>query len=110
MTLAKDKIAIFETGGKQYRVKEGQTIRVESIPGDQGDIVTLDQIKLLSVDGNLSIGTPNVFGASVSAEIVGSGKDKKVTVFKYKAKTRYRRKNGHRQDFTDLRITEISSE
>ena len=109
MTLAKDKFAIFETGGKQYRVREGETIRVESLPGDQGDILTLDQIKLISINGALSIGTPNVSGASVSAEIVRSGKDKKIIVFKYKAKTRYRRKNGHRQDYTDLRITEISA-
>ena len=67
MTLAKHKFAIFETGGKQYRVKEGETIRVESLPGDQGDILKLDQIKLISIDGVLSIGTPNVSGASVSA-------------------------------------------
>ena len=110
MTLAKDKFAICETGGKQYRVREGETIRVESLPGDQGDILTLDQIKLISIEGTLKIGTPNVAGASVSAEIVGSGKDKKIIVFKYKAKTIYRRKNGHRQDYTDLRITQISAD
>ena len=110
MTLAKDKFAIFETGGKQYRVKEGETIRVESLPGDQGDIITLDHIKLVSIGNSLSIGTPNVSGASISAEIVANGKDKKIIVFKYKAKTRYRRKNGHRQDYTDLRINEILAE
>ena len=109
MTLTKNTFAICETGGKQYKVREGETIRVESLPGDQGDVITLDQIKLVSMDGAISIGTPNVDGAAVSAEIVGSGKDKKVIVFKYKAKTRYRRKNGHRQDYTDLRITEISA-
>jgi large subunit ribosomal protein L21 len=63
---------------------------------------------MTSVDGNISIGNPNVTGASVTAEVVENGKDKKIVVFKYKAKTRYRRKNGHRQQYTDLRVTDIS--
>ena len=100
--------AIIQTGGKQYKVSNGDTIRVESMPGDQGDIVTLDDVRMTSVDGNISIGNPNVTGASVKAEVVENGKDKKIVVFKYKAKTRYRRKNGHRQQYTDLRVTDIS--
>ena len=97
-----------QTGGKQYRVKPGDTIRVETVRGDEGDTLTLEDIRMASVDGNIIIGNPKVDGVSVTAEVVGKGKDKKVVVFKYKAKTRYRKKKGHRQQYTDLRITEIS--
>ena len=103
-----NSFAIVETGGKQYRVHEGDTIRVESLDGDEGDTVSLDLVKLVSLNGETSVGTPNVEGAKVQAEVVNKGKGKKIVVFKYKAKTRYRRKNGHRQNFTDLRITDIS--
>ena len=103
-----NSFAIVETGGKQYRVHEGDTIRVESLDGDEGDTVSLDLVKLVSLNGETSVGTPNVEGAKVQAEVVNKGKVKKFVVFKYKAKTRYRRKNGHRQNFTDLRITDIS--
>ena len=102
-----NSFAIVETGGKQYRVHEGDTIRVESLDGDEGDTVSLDLVKLVSLNGETSVGTPNVEGAKVQAEVVNKGKGKKIVVFKYKAKTRYRRKNGHRQNFTDLRITDI---
>ena len=103
-----NSFAIVETGGKQYRVHEGDTIRVESLDGDEGDTVSLDLVKLVSLNGETSVGTPNVEAAKVKAEVVNKGKGKKIVVFKYKAKTRYRRKNGHRQNFTDLRITDIS--
>ena len=103
-----NSFAIVETGGKQYRVHEGDTIRVESIVCDEGDTIDLESGKLISLDGETSVGTPNVEGAKVQAEVVNKGKGKKIVVFKYKAKTRYRRKNGHRQNFTDLRITDIS--
>ena len=103
-----NSFAIVETGGKQYRVHEGDTIRVESLDGDEGDTVSLDLVKLVSLNGETSVGTTNVEGAKVQAEVVNKGKGKKIVVFKYKAKTRYRRKNGHRQNFTDLRITDIS--
>ena len=103
-----NSFAIVETGGKQYRVHEGDTIRVESIEGDEGDTIDLESVKPISLDGETSVGAPNVEGAKVQAEVVNKGKGKKIVVFKYKAKTRYRRKNGHRQNFTDLRITDIS--
>ena len=103
-----NSFAIVETGGKQYRGHEGDTIRVESIVGDEGDTIELESVKLISLDGETSVGPPNVEGAKVQAEVVNKGKGKKIVVFKYKAKTRYRRKNGHRQNFTDLRITDIS--
>ncbi len=99
--------AIVHTGGKQYRVSTGDTIRVESIPGDLGDTVELTDVRMLSQDGNVTLGTPTVDGARVVTEISDSGKKKKIVVFKYKAKVRYRRKKGHRQQFTDLTVTDI---
>jgi len=101
--------AIVESGGKQYNVEAGDTIRVEYIERDSGDKVEIKDVLMLSEDGKLQIGSPVVAGAKVTAEVVGQGKAKKVTVFKYKAKTRYTRKNGHRQFYTDLLITDISS-
>lgn len=100
--------AIIETGGKQYRVKQGDTIRVESVPGDEGDAIEFDRVLMLSQDGEVSVGVPTVEGARVTTEVVGKGRGKKIIVFKYKAKTRYRRKNGHRQNYTDLRVLSIS--
>ena len=100
--------AIVHTGGKQYRVKAGDVIRVETIPGDEGDFVELENVRMLSMDGDVTVGAPSVTGAKVTAQIVGAGRGEKITVFRYKAKTRYRRKNGHRQPYTDLRITGIS--
>ena len=100
--------AIVHTGGKQYRVKAGDVIRVETIPGDEGDFVELEDVRMLSMGGDVTVGAPSVTGAKVTAQIVGSGRGEKITVFRYKPKTRYRRKNGHRQPYTDLRITSIS--
>ena len=100
--------AIVQTGGKQYRVHTGDVFRVETIPGDEGDLVELDDVRMVCEDGDVKLGTPVIEGAKVTAEIVGSGRGKKIIIFKYKAKTRYRRKNGHRQNYTDLRVTDIS--
>lgn len=101
--------AIVNTGGKQYRVQPGDTVRVEYLPGDRGDLIELEDVRLLSgEDGEVIVGAPTVEGAKVTAEVVQQGRGKKVIVFKYKAKTRYRRKNGHRQNFTELRVTDIS--
>ena len=100
--------AIVKTGGKQFRVEAGDTIRVESLPGDPGDVLELKDVLMVSLGGDITFGNPIVLGAKVSAEVVGKGRGKKIIVFKYKAKTRYRRKNGHRQPYTDLKITDIS--
>ncbi len=100
--------AIVQTGGKQYRLQPGDTVRVESLPGDEGDFVELDDVRMVSEDGDVTLGTPNIPGAKVTAEILGRGRGKKIIVFKYKAKTRYRRKNGHRQNYTELKVTGIS--
>jgi len=99
--------AIVQTGGKQYRVASGDKIRVEKLPGDVGDEVLLDDVLMLSIDGEISVGAPTIDGAKVTTEVVAVGKDKKIVVFKYKAKTRYRRKNGHRQPYTELKVTGI---
>ena len=100
--------AIVQTGGKQYRVKAGDVIRVETIPGAEGDFVDLEDVRMLSMGGDVTVGAPSVTDAKVTAQIVGAGRGEKITVFRYKPKTRYRRKNGHRQPYTDLRITSIS--
>ena len=100
--------AIVKTGGKQYRAQPGDILRVESIPGDTGDAVELNDVLMVSRDGQVTIGNPTVPGAKVITEIEGNGKGKKIIVFKYKAKTRYRRKNGHRQLYTDLKVTGIT--
>lgn len=99
--------AIVQTGGKQYRVSAGDTIRVESIAGDIGDTVELADVRMVSDGGRVTLGTPRVEGARVVAEISESGKGKKIIVFKYKPKVRYRRKKGHRQRYTDLTVTDI---
>ncbi len=99
--------AIVQTGGKQYRVSTGDTIRVESVAGDIGDTVELSDVRLIASGGQVTLGRPKVDGARVVAEITERGKGKKIVVFKYKAKVRYRRKKGHRQQYTDLTVTDI---
>jgi large subunit ribosomal protein L21 len=89
-------------------VQPGDTIRVESLPRADGSVIELEDVLMVSQDGEVTMGTPTVQGAKVTAEVAGSGRGKKVIVFKYKSKTRYRRKNGHRQSYTELRVTDIS--
>ena len=101
------KYAIVETGGKQYKVAPGDTIRVETLPGDVGDRIELTDVVMTSEDGVVSVGSPTLPDAKVNAEVIGVGRGKKIIVFKYKAKTRYRRRNGHRQPYTDLKILDI---
>lgn len=103
-----DDYAIVQTGGKQYRLQSGDTIKVESLRGDVGDLLELTDVRMISQDGQVTIGAPTVEGARVTTEVLGHGRGKKIIVFKYKAKTRYRRKNGHRQNYTELRVTDIS--
>ena len=100
--------AVIKTGGKQYRVTEGERLRVEKIAGDKGATVDFGEVLMLGGD-KVSIGLPLVSGAKVSAEIIRQGLDKKIIVFKMRRRKRYRRKNGHRQPFTELRITGISA-
>ena len=98
--------AVIKTGGKQYRVAEGDVLTVEKLAGEGA--VAFDQV-LLIVDGDkVSIGNPTVSGASVQATVLENGKAKKKIVFRYKSKTRYKKKKGHRQAYTKVQITKIS--
>ena len=99
--------AIVETGGKQYRAETGTTIQVERLPGDVGAQIELSQVHLVHGDAGILIGQPLISGAKVTAEIVRQGRTRSITVFKKKRRKNYRRKRGHRQDLTLLRITEI---
>lgn len=99
--------AIIQTGGKQYKVEEGQVIRIEKLENEAGETVEFDQVKLVSTDSDLKVGTPTVEGAKVTAEVVAQGKGKKVIVFKYKPKNNFRKKNGHRQPYTAVKIKSI---
>ena len=100
--------AIIETGGKQYKVAEGDTLFIEKLPVEAGEAVTFDKV-LAVIDGeNVTVGTPVVDGAKVDASVVKNGKGKKIIVFKYKPKKGYRRKQGHRQPYTKVTIGKIS--
>ena len=101
--------AIVQTGGKQYQVRSGDTIRVESLPQEPGETVELGDVLMVSKDGEVKVGNPTVSGARVTAEIAEHGRGKKIVVFKYKAKTRYRRKQGHRQSYTALTVKDITA-
>lgn len=101
--------AIIRTGGKQYRVREGDEILVERLDVDEGADVTIDDVLLIDRDGSVRVGSPTVAGASVAAHVDGHLKGKKVLIFKYKNKTRRRQTRGHRQQHTRLTITSISA-
>lgn len=99
--------AVVETGGKQYKVTAGETIEVEKLPLKVGQKVELDKVLLVGDGNTVRVGNPTVEGAKVMATVAGQGKGRKVIVFKYKPKNRYRRKSGHRQAYTRLRIDKI---
>ena len=100
--------AIIVTGGKQYKVTQGDILYVEKLPSEAGDTVTFDQV-LAVIDGEkATFGQPTVSGASVQAKVVKNGKGKKVIVFKYKPKKNYKRKQGHRQPYTKIEITKVN--
>ncbi len=99
--------AIVECGGRQYRAEEGHTFVVEKLPQEVGEQITLDRVLLITNGENVSVGQPTVAGASVKATVVKQFKGKKIFVWKYKPKKRYRRRQGHRQLYTTLRIDEI---
>ena len=100
--------AVIKTGGKQYRVSEGQKLRVEKLPGSAGDKITFGEVLLVSGD-TPKIGQPLIKGASVAAEITAQARGEKLIVFKFKRRKNFRRKNGHRQLYTELKITGISA-
>ena len=100
--------AIIATGGKQYRVKEGDEIVIEKLEAAEGDAVVFDQVLAAGEGADIQVGTPVIEGATVNAKVVENGKGKKVVIYKYKAKKDYRKKKGHRQPFTKVVIESIS--
>jgi large subunit ribosomal protein L21 len=99
--------AIIKTGGKQYRVAEGETLRVEKLPAGAGEKLTFEPLLFADDGGNVTVGRPLVAGVKVEAEVVEQGLGKKIIIFKYKRRKSYRRKQGHRQPYTALKITAI---
>lgn len=99
--------AIVETGGKQYKVQQGDVIRVELLKAEEGDVIEFDKVLMFSDGENAKFGKPYLEGAKVQAKVQKNGKAKKILVFKYKPKKNYRRTQGHRQPFTELVIENI---
>ncbi len=100
--------AIFETGGKQYKVQEGDTLFIEKLDAENDSVVSFDKVVSVGEGKKLKIGKPYVKGATVEATVIKSGKDKKVIVYKMKPKKNYRRKQGHRQPYTKIQISAIN--
>lgn len=101
--------AVIQTGGKQYRVAQGETLRVEKLLVSAGDKLTFEALMLADDAGGVTVGKPLVPGASVQAEVLEQGLGEKIIIFKYRRRKNYRRKQGHRQPFTSLKITSITS-
>lgn len=99
--------AVFRTGGKQVRVAPGQAVRVEKLPGEVGEKVEFDQVLLVGGEGEARIGTPTVAGVRVVGRITAQGRAPKIVVFKAKRRKNYRRKQGHRQDYTEVTVESI---
>lgn len=99
--------AVIEAGGKQYKVRVGEKIKIEKISGKEGEIIRFNKVLLKFEDGKVSIGTPYLSDAEVQGKIISQGKDKKKIVFRYRSKTRYRKKKGHRQAYTEVEIANI---
>ena len=108
-TAVANMFAVIRTGGKQYKVANGDVIKVEKLAGEAGASINFDEVLMVSNDGSTTVGTPLVAGAAVTAEVIAQDRGPKIIVFKKKRRQNYRRKNGHRQDLTVLRITGISA-
>ena len=101
--------AVIVTGGKQYKVSEGDTLFIEKLNAEEGAAVTFDQVLVAGEGENVKVGAPTVEGATVEAKVVKNGRSKKIYVFKMKRKKNYRRKQGHRQPYTKVEITKINA-
>lgn len=99
--------AIVQTGGKQYRVKEGDRLRIEKISGNVGSKVTLDTVLMVKKDNDVLVGTPKVANAKIEGTIVRHGRGRKVLVYTYKRRKGYEKRHGHRQDFTEITVNKI---
>ncbi len=102
-----DGFAVVQTGGKQYIVREGQTLKIEKLEIAEGGKVSFDKVLLQSKGDSVTIGTPYIQGATVEADVTEQGRHKKILVVKYKQKSRYFKRNGHRQPFTEVKITSV---
>ena len=100
-------LAIFESGGKQYLVSKGEKIQVEKLDADEGKTVTFDKVLLTSTGSDINVGRPYISGAAVHGKVLKQGRGKKIHVLKYKSKSKYRRKIGARQHFTEVEITKV---
>ncbi len=101
--------AVIKTGGKQYRVAQGETLKIESVAGDVGSAVVLDKVLMVGEGDKVSVGKPLLSGASVKATIVSHGRGDKVKIFKMKRRKHYQKHQGHRQNYTEIRIDGISA-
>ncbi len=102
--------AIVETGGKQYKISPGDTINVEKLPAEIGEVVSIDQVLMVSDEEKLRVGTPYLNDAEVKVKVLDHGRGKKIKVFKLKRRKQYRRTQGHRQDFTRIKVESISAD
>ncbi len=100
--------AIFETGGKQYKVQEGDVLFIEKLEAENDSVVTFDKVVTVGEGKKLKVGKPYLKGASIDATVIKSGKEKKIIVFKMKSKKNYRKKQGHRQPYTKIQISSIN--
>ncbi len=100
--------AVIESGGKQHRVVEGEVVRLERLPGDPGDGVVFERVLMVGAEQDLDIGAPYVAGSRVAGEVVAQGRGRKIRVVKFKRRKNYLRRKGHRQAYTDVKITAIS--
>lgn len=101
--------AVIKSGGKQYRVTEGDTLKIETLSAEAGSDITLDEVLMVGDGGTVTVGSPLVSNASVSARVVEHGRAKKVRIVKFKRRKHYRRQIGHRQNYTEVQITGISA-
>jgi large subunit ribosomal protein L21 len=101
--------AVIKTGGKQYKVEQGLTLRVEKLEGEKGATLSFDEVLLVADGDKITVGAPTVSGAKVQAEIVAQERGEKLVVFKFRRRKAYRRRNGHRQSYTAIKITSISA-
>lgn len=101
--------AVIKTGGKQYRVAEGETLKIETVDGDVGSAIVLDKVLMVGSGDKVSMGKPLLDGASVKATIMANGRHKKVTIFKMRRRKHYQKHQGHRQNYTEIRIDGISA-
>jgi large subunit ribosomal protein L21 len=100
--------AVFETGGKQYRAEPGIKVRIPSLQAEPGSTVTFDRVLLAGDGSSVKVGAPLVGGATVTAEVLRHGRDKKVIIFKRKRRKGYRKKQGHKQGFTEIRVNQVA--